>query len=440
MRRPPARGKPRPVLRRCRSSNSRSAAARPLFSTTWWPRRRRRCSSSPTRIPASSPEQSRNCCEPSPRPASAPHAAGWCSMRRGAFRQRPSRRTGTARRGSRRPRARSVRASAPTVEFTPRAGPWSAPLPTDTTSMDDFLIPVRPARSGARVVFADGAVAREDAAKDVEAEAARRLRIGIGAGQVLRRELWLWNAAAHPALTLAFASRKAARWLAPVAALAAAAAALFVPELAPARRRGARPGGPSPALGAGPAGPAGNGREALLFRRVERGSRARRRGGSLRLQPSFLGADGAFLMAARRPSAFRAVALFGDVAIAVGALDAAFLLRTHVSIPGHPEPAAGRQRPLHVGKHPLRRRGPGLRALVLRALSRSRAFPGAPRASASAGAVRRAPDPGVGLLPRPAVLVSALGADRLHRHQRRRCSRCGGPRSTGCFRSRAVGR
>lgn len=103
------------------------------------------------------------------------------------------------------------------------------PLPPDTTSMDDFLIPVRAARGGARVVFAGRAVAREDAARDAAAEVSRRLRIGIGAGQVLRRELWLWNAAAHPALTLAYFSRKAARWLAPLAALAAAVAALFVP-------------------------------------------------------------------------------------------------------------------------------------------------------------------------------------------------------------------
>ncbi len=108
------------------------------------------------------------------------------------------------------------------------------PLPPDTTSMDDFLIPVRAARDGARVVFAGRAVAREDAARDAAAEVSRRLRIGIGAGQVLRRELWLWNAAAHPVLTLAFASRKVARWLAPLAALAGAAAALFVPGWRPA--------------------------------------------------------------------------------------------------------------------------------------------------------------------------------------------------------------
>jgi len=106
-----------------------------------------------------------------------------------------------------------------------------APLAEDTTSMDDFLIPVRVARSGGRVVFAADAVAREETARDVAAEVARRARIGIGAGQVLRRERWLYAAAEHPLLTLAFLSRKAARWLAPVLALAAAAAALVAPGL-----------------------------------------------------------------------------------------------------------------------------------------------------------------------------------------------------------------
>ena len=103
------------------------------------------------------------------------------------------------------------------------------PLPPDTTSMDDFLIPARIARLGRRVTFAGGALAREDAARGVGAEVRRRTRIGIGAGQVLRRDLWLWNAARHPALTFAFASRKAARWLAPLFALLAAFAALAVP-------------------------------------------------------------------------------------------------------------------------------------------------------------------------------------------------------------------
>jgi cellulose synthase/poly-beta-1,6-N-acetylglucosamine synthase-like glycosyltransferase len=108
------------------------------------------------------------------------------------------------------------------------------PLPPDTTSMDDFLIPARIARAGRRVAFAGDAVAREDPAQDVAAEVRRRTRIGIGAGQILRRDLWLWNLARHPVLTFAFASRKAARWLAPLLALAASAAALFVREWRPA--------------------------------------------------------------------------------------------------------------------------------------------------------------------------------------------------------------
>jgi cellulose synthase/poly-beta-1,6-N-acetylglucosamine synthase-like glycosyltransferase len=107
----------------------------------------------------------------------------------------------------------------------------AAPLPPDTTSIDDFLIPVRVARDGWRIVFAGEAVAREDAARDAGAEARRRFRIGIGAGQVLRRERWLWNAGAHPTLTLAFVSRKAARWLAPLCGLLAVAAALLSPAL-----------------------------------------------------------------------------------------------------------------------------------------------------------------------------------------------------------------
>jgi cellulose synthase/poly-beta-1,6-N-acetylglucosamine synthase-like glycosyltransferase len=107
------------------------------------------------------------------------------------------------------------------------------PLPEDTTSMDDFLIPVRVARVGRTVVFAGGAVAREDTARDVAAEVSRRLRIGIGAGQVLRRERWLYAVGAHPLLTLAFLSRKAARWLAPLLTLCAAVAALFSEVLRP---------------------------------------------------------------------------------------------------------------------------------------------------------------------------------------------------------------
>ena len=103
---------------------------------------------------------------------------------------------------------------------------WIAPLPADS-SMDDFLIPVSLARQGRRVVFIGDAIARETSSGDAAVEVRRRFRIGVGAGQVLRRETWLWNVFRHGLLSVAFLCRKAARWLAPVFALAAAAAALF---------------------------------------------------------------------------------------------------------------------------------------------------------------------------------------------------------------------
>jgi cellulose synthase/poly-beta-1,6-N-acetylglucosamine synthase-like glycosyltransferase len=106
------------------------------------------------------------------------------------------------------------------------------PLPLDT-SMDDFLIPVRIARQGMRVVFAGKAVAREEVSREVWTELSRRYRIGIGAGQVLRREAWLLDFHRHPMLTLAFTARKAARWLAPVLCLVAILAALGSRDLRP---------------------------------------------------------------------------------------------------------------------------------------------------------------------------------------------------------------
>ncbi|MGH9365970.1 MAG: glycosyltransferase [Thermoanaerobaculia bacterium] len=107
---------------------------------------------------------------------------------------------------------------------------WIAPLPGDS-SMDDFLIPVSIARQGKRVIFVGAAVAREAASGDAAVEVRRRFRIGVGAGQVLRRETWLWNLSRYRLLSIAFLCRKAARWLAPVFALAAALAALFSPRL-----------------------------------------------------------------------------------------------------------------------------------------------------------------------------------------------------------------
>jgi cellulose synthase/poly-beta-1,6-N-acetylglucosamine synthase-like glycosyltransferase len=107
-----------------------------------------------------------------------------------------------------------------------------SPLPSGT-AMDDFLIPAQIARRGKRVVFASDAIARETAPPMVKDEMARRFRIGVGAGRVLRSEAWLFDYRRHPLLTLAFLSRKVARWLAPVLFLAAAFAGLGSPSLRP---------------------------------------------------------------------------------------------------------------------------------------------------------------------------------------------------------------
>ena len=273
------------------------------------------------------------------------------------------------------------------------------PLPEDTTSMDDFLIPVRVARDGRRIVFAGDAVAREDAARDVAAEVARRVRIGIGGGQVLRRERWLYAAGAHPLLTLAFLSRKAARWLAPLLGAARGGRrALFAGARAAGRGR-ARRRRPPARRRAREAAAGRRRREALLFRRVERRARARRGGGARRLRASGLDADGALLMARRRPSAFRTVALAGDLAIAVGALYAGVLSPHARRDSRHARPAAGRKRALHVLEHRHRGGGAGDVALALRSLPRPRAIPRAAGAAAAAGALPRAADARVGLLP-----------------------------------------
>ena len=288
---------------------------------------------------------------------------------------------------------------------------------------------------GRRVVFAGEAVAREDAARDVAARGLaavpHRHRRGTGPAP---RALAL-AAARHPLLTLAFLSRKAARWLAPVVALAAAVAALFSPALRPAGSCGSRGGGAPARRRPAAAAPAGRGREALLFRRAQRRSRARRGGGIRRLRPSGLDADGAILMAPRRPSSFRAVALAGDLAIAVGVLYFAFFLRTRVAIPGTLQPAAGRQRALHLLEHRDRGGGAGDLAVVLRPLPGPRALPRAARTAAPAGSLRRAPDARLGLLSGAAVLVSALGPGDLPRRATAALRGSGGRRSTASFRS-----
>jgi cellulose synthase/poly-beta-1,6-N-acetylglucosamine synthase-like glycosyltransferase len=109
---------------------------------------------------------------------------------------------------------------------------WVEPLPSDTTAFDDFLIPARIAGRGERVVYVSDAVARETAPSDAREELRRRFRIGVGAGQVLRRERWLWSPR-RGLLAFVFLSRKAARWLAPAMGLLALLAALGSAALRP---------------------------------------------------------------------------------------------------------------------------------------------------------------------------------------------------------------
>jgi cellulose synthase/poly-beta-1,6-N-acetylglucosamine synthase-like glycosyltransferase len=110
---------------------------------------------------------------------------------------------------------------------------WIEPLPAGS-AMDDFLIPARIAGRGKKVVFAGEAVAREETGGDAAAEVSRRFRIGAGAGRVLRQETWLFNLKRHGLVSAVFLSRKAARWIAPVLVLAAAAVALGDARLRPA--------------------------------------------------------------------------------------------------------------------------------------------------------------------------------------------------------------
>ena len=286
-------------------SSSRPGAERPRSSTTSCATRRRTSSSSPTPTRASSRARSR----PSRAPSATRRVGAACGrlvFERGAG----ARETPESEFWDRETRMKEAE-GALGVCLGANGGIYAArralvrPLPEDTTSMDDFLIPVRVARDGHRIVFAGDAVAREDAARDVAAEVARRVRIGIGAGQVLRRERWLYAAGAHPLLTLAFLSRKAARWLAPLLGAARGGRrALFAGARAAGRGR-ARRRRPPARRRAREAAAGRRRREALLFRRVERRARARRGGGARRLRASGLDADGALLMARRRPSAFR---------------------------------------------------------------------------------------------------------------------------------------
>jgi cellulose synthase/poly-beta-1,6-N-acetylglucosamine synthase-like glycosyltransferase len=105
-----------------------------------------------------------------------------------------------------------------------------SPLAADTLT-DDFVIPVRIAVRGWKVVFAPDAVALEDAAGDVDREFVRRARIGAGNWQALARIPDLLDPRVG-FLFFAFVSHKLLRWVAPfllATALAANVAAAAAP-------------------------------------------------------------------------------------------------------------------------------------------------------------------------------------------------------------------
>jgi cellulose synthase/poly-beta-1,6-N-acetylglucosamine synthase-like glycosyltransferase len=88
-----------------------------------------------------------------------------------------------------------------------------APLPNDTLT-DDFVIPVRIAVRGWKVVYAADAVAREDTAPDRAKEFVRRARIGAGNWQALARAPDLVDPRTG-FLCFAFVSHKLLRWATP---------------------------------------------------------------------------------------------------------------------------------------------------------------------------------------------------------------------------------
>ena len=123
------------------------------------------------------------------------------------------------------------------------------------------------------------------------AEVARRFRIGTAPDRSCGRRPGSSTCAGTAFSPLAFLSRKAARWIAPVLALAAAVAALG--DARPASGRGDRPRGGGAAVLSVAARPraAGSARQALLFRRDQRRSRRGRRRGTGGLPPARLAAN-----------------------------------------------------------------------------------------------------------------------------------------------------
>jgi cellulose synthase/poly-beta-1,6-N-acetylglucosamine synthase-like glycosyltransferase len=87
------------------------------------------------------------------------------------------------------------------------------PIPADTI-VDDFCISMQVIESGRRCVYDPEAVATEVIPESIDDEFRRRVRIGIGNYQGLRRFVGLLNPR-HGAVAFTFASHKVMRWFAP---------------------------------------------------------------------------------------------------------------------------------------------------------------------------------------------------------------------------------
>ena len=85
-------------------------------------------------------------------------------------------------------------------------------LPTDTV-LDDFSISMHVLRSGKRLLYESTAIADENSTEFAMDEFLRRVRIGVGATQVICRGLMpRWS---QPCRLILFASHKLLRWISP---------------------------------------------------------------------------------------------------------------------------------------------------------------------------------------------------------------------------------
>jgi cellulose synthase/poly-beta-1,6-N-acetylglucosamine synthase-like glycosyltransferase len=93
------------------------------------------------------------------------------------------------------------------------------PIP-ENMMIDDFSIPLlMRLQTGARIVYADDAIATEQTAKDVKSEFMRRTRIGAGTMQALRLVYPLLHPK-HGWIAFSFFSHKVVRWICPWCLLA----------------------------------------------------------------------------------------------------------------------------------------------------------------------------------------------------------------------------